>query len=139
VDYLDAAVRKQLGDTYKFVDQPGPGVLRLRVAITDTQGSKRALDIASSVIPIGVAVNALKRVVTGENASVGEAGIEGEILDSQTGERLAAAVDRRVGRKYTLKFNKLNAWRVAEDAYDFWALRLKSRLADLSAGSPVTE
>ena len=139
VNYLDATVRKQLGDSYKFVDQPGPGVLHLRVAITDTQGSNRVLDTASSVIPIGVAANLLKRAVFGENASVGEAGIEGEILDSQSGERLAAAVDKRVGRKYTFKFNKFNAWRVAEDSYDVWALRLRNRLAELRESAPATD
>ncbi len=139
VNYLDAAVRKELGDSYKFVDQPGPGVLHLRIAITDAQGSNRLLDTASSVIPIGMAVNLLKRATFGTNAGVGEAGIEGEILDSQSGERLAAAVDRRVGRKYTFKFNKLNRWRVAEDSYDFWALRMKTRLADLREDSPVTD
>src|SRR5882672_355471 len=39
---------------------------------------------------------------------VGRAGVEGEVLDSLTGERLLAAVDRRAGA-HTLQFKK-NGW-----------------------------
>jgi hypothetical protein len=57
--------------------------------------------------------------------------MEFEALDSQKSERLAAAVDRRVGNKYTGEFNKFSKWRATQAAFDYWAERLKVRLAEL--------
>ena len=39
-DYLYAALHKQLGEDYQIADRPGPGVLRLRAAITEAKGSR---------------------------------------------------------------------------------------------------
>ena len=60
---------------------------------------------------------------------VGKAGVEAEILDSTTGTRLAAAIDRRVGAR-SLKPEK-NAWSDVERAFRYWADRLRDRLAEL--------
>ena len=65
---------------------------------------------------------------------VGTAGIEAEILDSVTGERLAAAVDERAGSK-ALK-GSTSTWSDVKDAFDYWAERLKVRLAELRGGDP---
>ena len=137
LNYFDATIRKQLSEDYQFVDAPGPNVLRLRAALTSATGSNVALDTMSSVIPIGIALNLLKQVAYTENMSVGEASIEAELLDSLTGERLIAVVDKRVGRKYTFKFDKFNAWRVAQDSFDTWALRTHNRLAELREGDDI--
>ena len=50
-DYLDASLRESLKKDYTLVERPGPGVLRLRVAITEAEGSTVPLDVASTVIP----------------------------------------------------------------------------------------
>jgi hypothetical protein len=135
LNYFDAALREQLKKDYTPVSQPGSGVLRLRVAITEAKGSPVLLDTVSSVVPIGMALSGAKRIVTGENLSVGSIGAECEGLDSLTGKRLFAAVDARVGRKYTFKFDKFSKWHAAEDACDFWAEQLRTRLASVRAGS----
>jgi hypothetical protein len=129
LNYFDAALREQLKTDYTLVNQPGPGVLRLRIAVTEASSSKVILDTASSIIPFGAAASAAKAVVTGKHLSVGEIGAECEGVDSLTGKRLFAAVDARVGQKWTLKFDKFNKWHTAEDAFDFWATQLKTRLA----------
>ncbi len=61
----------------------------------------------------------------------GSAAIEGEITDSLTGRRLLAAVDKRLGNK-TLR-GTLGKWANVEKAFDFWAERLRTRLAELQA------
>lgn len=134
LNYFDAALREQLKTDYTLVNQPGPGVLRLRIAVTEASSSKVVLDTISSVVPFGAAASAAKAVVTGKHLSVGEIGAECEGIDSVTGKRLFAAVDARVGQKWTLKFDKFNKWHTAEDAFDFWANQLKTRLASERAG-----
>lgn len=132
VNYFDAALREELKLDYTLVSQPGPGVMRIRVAMTEADGSAVVLDTISSVIPIGVALSAVKAIATGKNLSVGEIGAECEGVDSVTGQRLFAAVDARVGRKYTFKFDKFDKWHAAEDAFDFWAKQLHERLCAAS-------
>lgn len=137
VNYFDAALRENLKKDFALVNQPGPGVILLRVAITEAKGSMVLLDTVSSVIPIGIALSSVKAIATGKHLSVGEIGAEGEGLDSVTGKRLFAAVDARAGRKYTGKLDKFSKWHAAEDAMDFWAAQLRDRLLERSGRAPA--
>ncbi len=132
LNYFDATLREQLKKDYALVSQPGPDVLRIRIAITEAKGSMVVLDTVSTVIPIGIALSGVKALATGKHLSVGEIGAECEALDSVTGKRVLAAVDARVGRKYTFKFDKFSKWHTAEDACDFWAKQLHDRLLEKS-------
>lgn len=131
-NYFDATLREHLATDYTLVDEPGPDVLELRVAITQAKGAKVVLDTVSTVVPMAMAVSALRTVAFGSGTGVGSVGVEFEALDSMSRERLAAAVDARVGRKVTGKFDKLNRWRAAQDSFDFWAERLQTRLREAS-------
>lgn len=130
-DYLDASLRNSLKSDYRFVDRSGPGVLRLRVAITEAEGSTVPLDVVSTVVPQMRALSGVKRIATGTAAFVGKAGIEGELIDGMTDQRLGAAVDRRVGQKRAK--GVLNTWDDVQGAFDFWSERLRTRLAELRA------
>jgi hypothetical protein len=134
VNYLDATIRENLKKDYSFVDAPGPGVMRLRVAITDAEDSNVPLDTISSILPIGMALNMIQVGITGKSSFVGEAGVEAEMLDSQSNKRLMAAVDRRVGSKYTGQFDKFNEWHAVTDSYDYWAQRMQTSLSELRQG-----
>lgn len=130
IDDLDDVLRMTLDDDYQLVKEPGPDVLRLRVAITEAEGSWRVVDGR-----LGDELDPDLRAVTPKEPSeatksfVGKAGVEAEILDSTTGTRLAAAIDRRVGAR-SLKPEK-NAWSDVERAFRYWADRLRDRLAEL--------
>ncbi len=65
-------------DGYALVTQPGPGVARLRVGLVDVERTIGALNIWL--------------VTKATGAGIGGASAEGEMLDSQTGEQLAATV-----------------------------------------------
>jgi hypothetical protein len=134
INYLYAAVRDRLGKDYEIVDQPAEGVVRLRIAITDVKGAKVLMNTISSVMPVGLAVSAVKKIATGSATAVGSARIEMELQDSLTEERLAAAVDARSGKKMTGKLDKFNKYAAVYDAYDHWAERLQQRLSDLRQG-----
>lgn len=130
VNYLDATLREHLKTDYALVSAPGPGVMRLRVAITEAKGSKVVLDVMSTVMPPSVALSMVKKLATGSHSAVGSAGVECEALDSASNVRLFAAVDARVGRKITGKFDKLDKWHAVTDAFDYWAARLQTRLSE---------
>ena len=132
--YLDASLRQQLKKDYSLVSRPGPGVMRLRVALTEAKGSKVVLDTLSTVMPYTLALSVIKRASVGSHTSVGSARVEMEMLDAQTETRLIAAVDERAGKKVTGKFDKWEKWQDAQDAYDYWSGQLRTRLAELRAG-----
>jgi formylglycine-generating enzyme required for sulfatase activity len=133
--YLNSAIRKQLALEYVLVNQPGPGTLRLRVAITEAKGSKTTLDTLSNVLPPMVVISGAKRLVTGTHAFVGRAAVEAELLDSVSGVRLLAAVDARAGRKVWR--GKFGTWNDAKDAYDYWGERIRIRLHELRLESAL--
>ena len=133
LNYADASIREHLAKDYVFVQEPGPGVMRLRFALTETDSSYVVLDTVSTILPIGLALAGLQTAATGSCSFVGSAGAEMELQDSQTGKRLAAAVDRQVGGKVTGKGDKFDEWHTVKNAIDLWAQRLQSRLAEQRA------
>ena len=76
------------GDTYTIATEPGEGVARIRIALTDVKATIGALNLVSYT------------KITG--AGLGGAAIEGEAIDSVTGEQLGAAMrwggGGRIGR-----------------------------------------
>lgn len=130
LNYTDAAIRRKLAKDYIFVQTPGPGVMRLRVALTEAEAANVTMDTISTVLPVGLALAGLQTAATGACSFVGSAGVEAEMLDSQTGKRLFAAMDRRVGGKVSGQGDKFDEWRTVQSAIDFWAQRLQKRLAE---------
>jgi len=110
-----------LGKSYPLVGEAGPDVMRVRVAITKLKPSNPGSATMTTVLPIGLAFSLVKKGATGEFAGVGSTGIEVEVLDSVTNERIGAAVDYRPGGKMS-GFAK---WSASKEAFEFWAGRLK--------------
>ncbi len=127
--HLYTAMKTQLKQDYMLVDRAGPGVMRVTVAITEARGSNVVLDVVSTVAPPARLISAGTRLVTGTNAFVGKAAVEGEILDSLSGDRLIAAADERAGAKVLRGSG--GTWEDVKESYDYWAERLRSRLAEL--------
>ena len=139
VDYFHSTLASNLGEHFGFAKAPGAGVLRIRVALTEAKGAKVVLDTLSSILPPAVALNALKTMATGSGTGIGEASAEFEAVDSNTGERLAAAVDKRVGNKYTGNLDKFEEWRTTQAACDFWAEKMTARLLELQNPAPANQ
>jgi len=127
---FEKALIDSLKDKYPVVTKPGPDVLRLRVAITDVKAGNPVLGTASAVLPVGVAINALSNVATGESVNVGEATIEAEFIDSETDKVIAAIMDRRVGSTYSTGSVK-GKWGHAKQAFEHWAKSLREWLDDV--------
>ena len=109
-----------------MVDTLGPSVLHIQVAMTDAQSFYPTLDTISTVVPIGLLVSQTKGLVTGKPGFVGEASAEAKILDGETGELLAAGVDRRVGDKSI--GGAVDSWDDVNEAFQFWAKQIRYRL-----------
>ncbi len=131
-DTFHKSVFESLGNAYPLVSEPGPDVLRIRLAITDIETSNPAMSGITTVLPVGLAVSVAKKAATGSYTGVGGASMEVEFLDSVTGERQAAAIDTFNGSKMS-GFSKLGA---TKEAFAFWAKRLRVTL-DKAHGKPA--
>ena len=92
--YFDHAFRKSFTGSVEVVTQPGPGVLRIKPAITgltsETEGVK-----AYELIPIAAIYNGFKAAM-GWRSKVTQVFVEADVVDSVSGKTVAAVV-----RKWT--------------------------------------
>jgi hypothetical protein len=135
--YYYHALEKDLSKDFTLVNQPGPGVMTVAVALTNATTATPALRTISVVIPQARILNAVGDMATGSYAFVGSAQSEGEITDSMTHEVLAAGVDKRSGG-LSIKNADVWEWGDAENAMDFWAQRIATRLHELHTGAMPT-
>ena len=120
-DSFSKAFSDALNEAYPLVDKPGPDVLHVRAALTEIVPNKPAVSAACAIIPGG----SLAFVVLPEKYNnIGSATIEVEFLDSESGERIAAGIDRRAG-KMTEVVSGMSTWGHVEKAFKEWAANLK--------------
>ncbi|MDD4893735.1 MAG: DUF3313 domain-containing protein [Candidatus Omnitrophica bacterium] len=131
VDYLYVALRDALQKDYILVTEPGPDVMRIRCAITEARANNPVKEVLSTLTPVGLGISYARKIVTGTHSGVGVVSVEGEVVDSASGERLAAVIDRRAGTKSSL--TKPARWGDVQDAFNFWARRMQTNLALLRA------
>ena len=108
---------EEMGDM--LTGKPGPGVVRMRLAVTGIEPSNPVTSGLTTVVPVGLAVSLVRKGATGSYTGVGSASMEVEFLDSMTNERIAAGIDTAPGGK--LDIGKLSP---AKAAFKFWAKRL---------------
>jgi hypothetical protein len=125
--YFQNAMTRAVSDAFPLVHEPGPLVLRMRLAL------------------VGVDVGAEQQGAEGDNAlkhaiDIGKVGVEMEMVDSVTGEQIVAAVDRHnlgagatVG---TVAFTRDEKAAAAKEAFDGWATRLREFLDSVHELSP---
>jgi len=134
--YYYGSLQTALSKNFTLVDHAGPGVMTVRVALTDASSATPVLRTVSVVIPQARLLGMVKNLATGTYAFVGSAQSEGEVLDSVTGEQLAAAVDQRSGGM-SVKNAGVWEWGDAQNAMDYWAQRTDQRLDSLHTGKPM--
>ncbi|HVO96943.1 MAG TPA: DUF3313 domain-containing protein [Bryobacteraceae bacterium] len=119
--YFQHAITQAVADAFPVVQEPGPLVLRLRTALvgvdlgaeipTDQRGGPEAIERA---------------------IDIGKVGVEMELVDSVTGEQIAAAIDHQnLGSGATVgsqTFSRDEKFAAAKEAFDGWAHRLRDFL-----------
>jgi hypothetical protein len=133
-DRLHTALVTALAKDWTIVDQPGPGVLVVRGALTEAGASKVALDIVATIIPQVRLLATVGGLAADTAATVGKARGEIEVKDGASGEQLMAGVDERVGTRGIEGVT--DKWSDVQMAFDDWAERVRLRLAE-RRGTPA--
>jgi hypothetical protein len=122
---------------YEIVHEPGPSVMLFKVAITEGESSWPVVDTISTIVPPIHVLSELKCLVTGTASFVGKASGEIKVTDGKTGELLWAAADRRAGGKRLQGVT--TSWDDVEEAYRYWAEKIRWRLCELRGGKDCVE
>jgi hypothetical protein len=142
--YFQDALVKALteNDGYQVVQEPGSGVIRIRAAFTDLVPVNSVMNTATTIIPQARLLSGVIGAATGSNLYVGQVGIEAEFLDAQSNERLAAVASKQAGKKYVpftdRKFDPTSTWGQVEQAMDYWAQKLRTRVDQLHGKAAAT-
>ena len=133
VNYLSQQLNTQLGQKFEIVNQPGPGVMKLDVALVDLSSSTPVLRSISMIVPQARVLSSLKYLATGSFPFVGGAQAELKISDSVSGDVLGLFVDKRIGGgAFTNAFQW--RWGDAENAVNHWAEMATNRLYSWTSG-----
>lgn len=151
--YFHGAMVKALESQMRVVETPGPGVLGIRIALTNLVPTKVGRSLTGTVVPYAFVAEASSGVATGRPAGstpyLGETGMEMQFVDTSSGTILAECRDTEIGRKYAADLdagaagaaqtwasgylNSFQSWSYARNAFDKWAVLTAQRLAALRA------
>jgi hypothetical protein len=140
-DYLYNAIVKALKPNYKVVSKPGPGVLRVRIVITNLVPTKPEYSVVALVVPYATVVDLASGPASGgpvgSTSYLGRTGIAGSLIDALTNQVVAEYADNEVGRKYVVDTREgvtkavttgvtdyvaaYSTWAYAKQAFDGWA------------------
>jgi hypothetical protein len=149
LDYFHNSLIAALRPQMPIVDQAGPGVLVVRIALTDLVPTNVADSVVGTAVPYGFVAEAASGAASGLPAGatpyLGETGIEVQFRDGASGAILAECEDTEIGRKYAADLNagtagaaqawvggyisSFSSWSYAKDAFDKWAALTARRLA----------
>ena len=130
-DQFADTFKKALAPTYQVVNEPGPDVLQVRLAITGVQPAPTPLN-PTDILPIKMVFNA-GRAAAGKSPRVAEMTAEMEVLDASN-KPIAAAVATRKGDK-TLQQGETITWKHLEAITAYWAKSFRERLDELRSGA----
>ena len=130
-EYFTKAVTDELtAGHYKVVTEPGPGVMVLRFAITNVQpnGGKKNMAVtgAADIALYGTTPPGTTMLMP--RLSVGSVSIEGEMVDSTSGELEMAFMTSKSGRRFFSGLKAYQKWGDIDAAFKGWAKNFRMRL-----------
>jgi hypothetical protein len=117
---LRRAVVEALKDRYPMSNQAGPDVLRLRTALTHLK-------------PVSPAANIISAVVLMMPVDVGEAAVEVQFIDSQSGKILSELIASQRGSLMAVT-EVWSRWAQVEAGFKEWAQKLRAALDEVHQG-----
>lgn len=150
-DYFHTSLDKALKPKIQVVDATGPGVLVLRIALTDLVPTGVTESVAGTLIPYAFVAEAGSGVASGRPAGstpyMGQTGMEMQFRDGASGAVLGECRDTEIGRKYAADtgsgaggaaqtwaggyLNSFQAWSYAKNAFDKWSSQVAQRVTAL--------
>ena len=154
IDYFHNDLVKAIRSEATVVNKSGPGVLRVRIALTELVPTNREASLAGTAVPYGFVAEIGSGAAAGKPAGstpyLGQTGMEVQFRDGGSGQLLAECADREIGLKYAADLNTgtVNAaenwmngyvdsftqWDYARTAFDKWAAEFAKRFAMLKNG-----
>jgi Protein of unknown function (DUF3313) len=116
---------------YTVATEPGPGVLVLRFAITNVEANGGKVNAVAAgteavaahvLVPVPGASELLPRL------NVGKVSIEGEMVDSASGEVQMAFMTSKSGRRFFSGLKAFQKWGDIDAAFKSWAKNFRARL-----------
>jgi hypothetical protein len=154
IDYFHADVVKAIEPEAQVVTAPGPGVLRVRFALTDLVPTNTVASRAGTAAPYGfvgeIGSGAATGRPVGSTPYLGQTGMEVQFRDGASGRIVAECADTEIGLKYAADVNagaagaaetwingymdSFSQWTYAKNAFDKWAADFARRLGQLRSG-----
>ena len=150
-DYFNDSLVKALKPQMQVVETPGPGVVVMRIALTNLVPTGVAESVTGTLIPYAFIAEAGSGAATGRPAGstpyMGETGMEMQFRDGADSRILAECRDTEIGRKYAANLdagavgaaqtwasgylNSFQSWSYARNAFDKWSALTAQRFAAL--------
>jgi hypothetical protein len=129
--YFTKAITDELTKSgrYQVVTEPGPGVVVLRIAITNvepTGGKENAVVEGAATAAAHAAAPGASMLVP--RISVGKVAIEGEIVDSVSKEVMVEVMSSKSGKRYFSGLKAYEKWGDIDAAFRAWAKSFRERL-----------
>ncbi|HEY2255373.1 MAG TPA: DUF3313 domain-containing protein, partial [Variovorax sp.] len=141
IDYFHADLVRALQPSVQVVDAAGPGVLRVRLALTSLVPTSTLKSLAGTAVPYGFVAEMGSGAASGRPAGstpyMGQTGLEAQFLDGARGAVVGECADTEIGLKYAADLNKgastaaqawldgyassFESWTYARDAFDKWS------------------
>jgi hypothetical protein len=97
-DAINGELRRKIGEKVRLAERPGPGVARIRIAVTAVGASTRALE-TYQYIPIALVMTGAKAAMDGGLPRDATVAIESRVTDTLTDELLYASVRGGTGER----------------------------------------
>lgn len=140
--YFHEELVKKISPYYSVVNEAGPDVLRIRIAITDLVPNKVEASVVTLAVPflwIGEAGSGVAQDKTGSTPFVGEASVEIETLDSVSSQQVGAYLETELAKKYDWThgvatgvksyIKAYSTWDYTKKAIDHWVEIIGKRVA----------
>jgi len=154
IDYFHSDLVKAVQPVAQVASAAGPGVLRVRIALTELVPTNTVASLAGTAAPYGFVAEMGAGAATGKPVGstpyLGQTGMEVQFRDGVSGQIVAECADREIGLKYAADLNagaagaaenwvsgymdSFSQWTYAKTAFDKWAIEFANRLSTLRNG-----
>ena len=152
-DSFHADLVKAIGRDVQVVGTPGPGVLVLRIALTELVPTNQLLSVAGTAAPYGFVADIGAGAATGGPAGstpyLGRTGMQLQFRDAASHKVIGECADTQIGLKYAADLDagaagaaeawlngyvdSFTQWNYAKAAFDKWANEIARKLGELRA------
>ena len=154
IDYFHSDLVAAIQPMAQVVNTAGPGVLRVRFALTNLVPTNTTASLVGSAAPYGFVAEIGSGAADGKPAGstpyLGQTGMEVQFRDGASGAVVAECADTEIGVKYAADMNagvtgaaetwvngymdSFKQWTYAKNAFDKWSVEFAQRFAALRNG-----